>query len=314
MPPDRRAVIDVGTNSVKVLVAEVRHGQIHPLEEQSLQTRLGQGFFGDHRLRPEAIKRTAEAVSTFATIARNHGAATPRVIATSAARDAVNAGELVQALEQAAGCAVEVISGEREADWACRGVLTDERLRGESLLIMDLGGGSTEFILAESQQARISHSFRLGTVRLLERFPHADPPQPAELAHCREFARDFLRREVRPIFLPGATVPSSTAPHLLVGTGGTAAILGRMEARLEDFDREQIEAQVLSLARVRWHTEHLWRQTLAERQTVPGLPPNRADVILAGVVIYEAVMEELSLDRLRISTRGLRWAALLADR
>jgi exopolyphosphatase/guanosine-5'-triphosphate,3'-diphosphate pyrophosphatase len=305
-----RAVIDVGTNSVKVLIAEVHGRQIHPLREESAQTRLGRGFYQEHRLRPDAIADTAKAVMGFVSTARHLGAASVRIIATSAARDAVNADELVSALERAAGVKVEIITGEQEAIWTARGVLTDPRLDGERMLIMDLGGGSTEFILTGSKGAQFHRSFPLGTVRLLEQIPHSDPPLPSELVRCLEFARGFLRGTVKPELLEAGN-SGEAAPQLMVGTGGTAAILGRIEGKMGTFDREKIEAQRLSPHQVQGHCESLWRQTLAQRQSVPGLPPNRADVILTGAVIYQAVMEVLELKRLQISTRGLRWAALI---
>src|SRR5207253_1721266 len=117
MEPVRRAVIDVGTNSVKLLVAEVAGHEVRPLVEESKQTRLGRGFYETHRLQAEAIATTAKAAATFADLAREQQAATIRVIATSAARDAVNPRELTSAIEEASGLKVEIISGEQEADW-----------------------------------------------------------------------------------------------------------------------------------------------------------------------------------------------------
>ena len=125
----RRAVIDVGTNSVKLLVADVAGREVSPLREESKQTRLGRGFFETHRLQPEPLGRTALAVARFADQARSMKAESIRVIATSAAREASNAGELIAAIGSASGLAVEIISGEQEADWAFAGVLTDPNWR-----------------------------------------------------------------------------------------------------------------------------------------------------------------------------------------
>src|SRR5262249_29970487 len=141
MAPERRAVIDVGTNSVKLLVADVQGREVHPVWEESAQTRLGRGFYQSHHLQPETVAQTAAAVAAFAAKAREMQAQVPRVIATSAARDALNAGELTGAIESAAGLPVEIISGEREAEWAFRGVTTDAELSGKPLLLLDVGGG-----------------------------------------------------------------------------------------------------------------------------------------------------------------------------
>lgn len=303
----RRAVIDIGTNSVKLLVADVSADTVEPVWEGSEQTRLGRGFYDDHRLRPAAIADTAQAVTHFVQVACEQGATSVRVIATSAARDAVNAGELLDSVRSASGQTVEVISGEQEADWAFQGVLTDAALRDQPALILDVGGGSTEFILGHAGQALFRDSFKLGSVRLLEATPLSDPPTGAELAATRTQLRAFLDREVRPRIAPHlAALPEA----VLVGTGGTTSILARMELQLADYDRARIEATRFDAARVRWHVEQLWRRPLAARRELPGLPPERADVILFGAAIYEAVIAHFAIDTLRVSTRGLRFAAV----
>jgi exopolyphosphatase/guanosine-5'-triphosphate,3'-diphosphate pyrophosphatase len=311
----RRAVIDVGTNSVKLLVAEIAGREVWPLCEDSHQTRLGQGFYETHRLQPEAISNTAHAVARFAADARQFKADSVRVIATSAARDAVNPHELLAAIETAAGLKVEIISGEQEADWAFRGVTTDPALATRPLLLLDVGGGSTEFILGQGEQRHYCQSFRLGTVRLHETIPPDDPPTACGLAETRRWLQDFIETKIRPVLQPAfkreTELNAAQSPVILVGTGGTTSILARMEARMESFDRERIEATRLSLDRVRWHNENLWRLPLARRQEIVGLPPKRADVILAGAAIYEKVMVSFGFSELRVSTRGLRFAAIM---
>lgn len=333
-PAERRAVIDIGTNSVKLLVADVTATTVVPVWEGSEQTRLGRGFYDDHRLRPEAIADTARAAARFLDTARDHGATHLRLIATSAARDALNAEELRAAIHTATGQPLEVISGEQEADWAYQGVLTHSPLGPQPVLILDIGGGSTEIILGHAGRTLFCESFKLGTVRLLEAGPLADPPTPTELARLREQLRAFLRSEVLPRLTPhlaaAATPPSSTPrpPHRpttgaadaseapsaqpiqLVGTGGTTSILARMELRLADYERDRMEATRLTSERIRWHLEHLASLSLAKRRSLPGLPSKRADVILFGAAILEAVMDALRITELRISTRGLRFAAV----
>jgi exopolyphosphatase/guanosine-5'-triphosphate,3'-diphosphate pyrophosphatase len=308
MPTIRRAVIDIGTNSVKLLVADVDRGAVQPVIEDSEQTRLGSGFYDTHRLQPAAITHTAQAVATFATRARELKASDIRVIATSAAREAVNPGDLTTAIEQATNLKVEIISGDQEADWAFQGVTTDPKLARRPLLLMDLGGGSTEFIVGEDGHKQFRQSFPLGTVRLLEKLPPSDHPTPEQLAASRKFVKDFLDREVRPHLGP---VLKNRSDILLVGVGGTATILARMEGQLDSYDRGLIEGLRISTAQVQARVTHLWSLPLAERKMVVGLPKSRADVILSGVVVYEAVMEIFGFAELRISTRGLRFAALM---
>jgi len=327
MQPIRRAVIDVGTNSVKLLVADVAGHEIRPVCEQSKQTRLGHGFYETHRLQAEAIEATAKAVARFASMAREAQAGSIRVIATSAAREAVNRQELTAAIEQASALKVEVISGDQEADWGFQGVTTDPQLAQMPLLLMDVGGGSAQFVFGRNGRTHFRHSFPLGAVRLMETIPCGDPPKPSELAACRQWLKAFLQNEVRPKLLPeiGDARPNvgldqslltsaatgSGEEVQLVGVGGTASILACMEAELRSFDRARIEATRLSAARVSWHLERLWSLPLEQRKNIVGMPKNRADIILMGVAVYQAVMETFGFPELRISTRGLRFAAMM---
>jgi exopolyphosphatase/guanosine-5'-triphosphate,3'-diphosphate pyrophosphatase len=365
MEPIRRAVIDIGTNSIKLLVADVSDAGVEPVIEESEQTRLGAGFFGTNRLQPEAVARTAQAVAGFVGKARDLRAVSIRIIATSAARDAVNPGDLTSAIEAAAGLKVEIISGDQEADLAYHGVATDVELAAQPLLLVDVGGGSTEFILGRGGEKLFRKSFQLGTVRLLEKLPQSDPPSAQELAACRDYVGEFFDRQVRPALAPliqqtetahdkwAASQPGASAEgegwgewasfmgdlrgrgshgsHLrsipvlrsrseeedpvshevrLVGTGGTATILARMAAQLDIYDRKMIEATRLNAAQVHLQVKRLWGMPLAERRTITGLPKNRADVILPGVVIYEQLMGCFNFAELRITTRGLRFGAL----
>src|SRR3989475_66905 len=310
MPSQRRAVIDVGTNSVKLLVAQVSGRRVDPLLERSEQTRLGSGFYETNRFQPAAIARTARAVAEFARLAAEWSAVSTRVIATSAARDALNQDELLAAIRAASGLGVEVVSGEQEADWAFRGVGSTPLFAGRPLLIVDVGGGSTQFILGEGDHQQFRHSFRLGTVRLMERLPHSDPPTLDEWERCRAALTDLLEQQVRPVIDSELRTFSSRAVQL-VGTGGTASVMARIELGLASFDRERIEALRLSLEQVRRQRERLWSQPLVERKKTAGLPVDRADVILTGVAIYEVLMESFGFPDLRVSTRGLRFAAVL---
>jgi exopolyphosphatase/guanosine-5'-triphosphate,3'-diphosphate pyrophosphatase len=305
----RRAVIDVGTNSVKLLVADVSGRTVQPVFEENRQTRLGKGFYETHRLQPESIQRTAEAVGEFIRIARESNAISTRVIATSAARDAINPTELTKAIKRASGLKTEIISGVREAEWAFLGVTTDVELAAKPLLLLDVGGGSTEFILGHGTKKSFAHSFPLGTVRLMEKFPHSDPPTRSEYIACRDWLKDFLRGQVRPQLAPA--LENEAGEIQLVGTGGTTSILACIDLKLARFDRDRIESVRLSLAQVKAQRKQLWSLPLAERKEVTGLPKLRADVILTGVIIYEAVMEEFGLQPLRVSTRGLRFAAVM---
>ena len=304
----RRAVIDVGTNSVKVLIGDVfPDGSVEPVHETSEQSRLGRGFYETHRLQPEPIAATAAAVGRFARLAREQGAETVRIVATSAARDAQNRDELLFALERAAEVSVEVIPGETEADWAFAGVCSTPELAQSRLLVLDVGGGSTEFILGTAGRPGFRRSFQLGSVRMFEQLQPGDSPSATELENARRHLREFLFREVSPM-IGGAL--SECPPEKVVGVGGSTAILALIQAGTNAFDRTLIESTRFPAADLSGLVERLWSLPIAERRCLPGLPPERADVILIGAAIYEAILRVFGFAELSISTRGLRYAAL----
>jgi exopolyphosphatase/guanosine-5'-triphosphate,3'-diphosphate pyrophosphatase len=309
MSPVRRAVIDVGTNSVKLLVADVGEDFVTPVFEESEQTRLGRGFYETHELQTEAIAHTAQAVANFAAIARARNALSLRIIATSAARDARNQGELVAAIQRAAGFPVEIISGEQEAEWVYQGVRSDPKLAGLRLLILDVGGGSSEFIIGQDEHPQFSRSFPLGSVRLLEELRPSDPPTQEELERCRAFLRDFFATQIRPVVAPPLAAQSPAAR--LIGTGGAATSLARMEYSLDKYSRHAIEGARIPLESIERWMAKLWAMTLMDRRQIVGLPKKRADVILTGMAIYEAVLKEFGFSELHASTRGLRFAAAM---
>ncbi len=314
MTTTRRAVIDVGTNSVKLLVADVDRSSVEPVHEESEQTRLGEGFYETHRLQASAVARTARAVAAYVARARELKAVSTRIIATSAARDAINPDELVSAVRELCDTRVEIISGEEEASLVFRGVASTPGLAAGTLLILDVGGGSTEFILGRRDAPTFCRSFPIGALRLMQTVPHSDPPTLAELNSCRGWIANFLKAEVVPTLAPALSAANLGAqkaePVRLVGTGGTALILAHMEAHLAAFDRDRTEGMVLSSAQVRSWVERLWSQPLRERRQIIGLPEKRADIILTGVAIYEGVLETLGFTELQVSTRGLRFAVV----
>jgi len=308
--PSRQAVIDVGTNSVKLLVAEIGSVGVRPVVEQSEQTRLGRGFYETHVLLSEAITQTARAVAAFERMAREHGASSVRVLATSAARDAVNRTALLEAIEKTSDVKVEIISGEEEAELVFRGVATDPKLDGRRLLILDVGGGSTEFIVGAGKHHQFSQSFDIGTVRLLERLRPADPPSKEDLANCRTRLKELFAKQIGPVMEPCL---SDRGKVTLVGTGGTTTILARMEKQMSGFQRDEIEGTIISRARIGYWMEKLWSLSLAQRREIAGVPANRADIVPMGVAIYEAVMDQFGFAEVFVSTRGLRFGALMPE-
>jgi exopolyphosphatase / guanosine-5'-triphosphate,3'-diphosphate pyrophosphatase len=304
-----RAVIDVGTNSVKLLVADVDGKTVRPLHESSHQTRLGQGFYDTHVLQTSAIEQTAKAVAEFASEARNWTPRILKVIATSAARDAQNKEELLDALEKAAGVSVEIISGSQEADWAFKGATSDPKIGEGPLLVVDVGGGSSEFILGNRGERAFAESIPIGSVRLLEKIRVSDPPKVQERRRCKEEVRNVIEERLKPDLEPEMRkLPGGLQ---LVATGGTSTILARIKLKLRSFNREMIEGTVVSREEMSAEVNRLWSLPLDQRKQLIGLPPNRADVILTGAIIFQEVMAAFDLKELKVSTRGLRFAALM---
>ena len=303
----RRAVVDVGTNSVKLLVADVGT-TLKPVLKLSLQTSLGQGAFRTRCLQPEAMARTVDAVAEFAAEAARLKSVSIRVLATSATREASNGHELVQAIERATGLSVDVISGEQEADYAFLGVTSDPMIGSRPVLMVDVGGGSTQWVVGENGLPRFRKSTRLGTARLLDLHPPGDPPTRASLARLRAAVSDFIQAEVSPS-LPSVLRAFSGPAVCLVGLGGALRALTRLSSapaspgsgKCSFIWRDALTEQV----------ERLWRLSLQERQKLPGLDPQKAAVILAGAVIHEAVLNLFGFEEILISSRGPREGFLM---
>jgi exopolyphosphatase/guanosine-5'-triphosphate,3'-diphosphate pyrophosphatase len=310
MKSECRAVIDIGTNSVKLLVAEVTGRQVKPLCNRSEVTRLGQDSHGRGCLQSEAIARTAQVVAGFASIARAFRPDSFRVVATSAAREASNQAELINAIEQAAGLRTNVISGDQEAEWVFRGVSSDPKLAGTPLFIVDVGGGSSEVILGEQSSIYYRRSFAIGALRLFELLKPADPPSALDLAQCRAALNDFLHWEVAPELEPLLRAFRPRMPRL-VGTGGSAAVLARIISakaeKLADLDKSVF----VKAKQVRIAVELLWSYSTEQRLKINGLPGKRADVILTGAAVFETFLTRFDFPQLTVSRRGLRHGVLL---
>ena len=285
----RRAVIDIGTNTVKLLVTEIQNGQLEPVASKDATTRLGEGTDQTKRLSQGAINRTVAAINTYVNAARDLGAAEIVALTTSAARDAANGKEFLEAVRKTCNLEVEVISGDREAELIFRGASSDPAWANQRLLVMDVGGGSAEFIQGKAGTIERYQSLPLGAVRLTERFADAGF---AEMA-------TFLRQT-----LHGGLKDYHAGTWKMIGTGGTITTLARMK-------RGQTDHATLSLDELRVQVTSLDAMTVDERKQVPELPPDRADIIVAGGAVFLFAMEVLGALELTVSVRNLRYGALL---
>jgi exopolyphosphatase / guanosine-5'-triphosphate,3'-diphosphate pyrophosphatase len=309
LQPECRAVIDIGTNSIKVLVAEVTGHHVRSLHEEIEQTRLGEGLYENGRLGHDAMFATAWFAGKFADLARARQAGSIRVIATSAARDAVNQAELSEAIEQKSGLKLEIISGAQEAELTFRGVASDGALGDQRFCVLEVGGGSAQFIVGESGQMLLARSFNIGGVRLLEQFRPSGVPVPGDLDRCRQWLNEFFAGEVEPVL--GPLLGAGQGGTTLLGVGGAAKSLLRMEVFLNTEKKRQIKTEGVPLATISDWVGELWRMSISERKRLVGLKKKRADVIPFGAAIYEAAMRKLAMTHLRVSQRGLRHGALV---
>lgn len=299
----RIAAIDLGTNTVRLLVAEVAvGGDWRPVLADQRVTRLGEGLAAAGRLGEPAARRTADAVAAYLEQARAAGAERLVVVATSAVREAANGAAFTAALERRTGVPVQVISGDEEARLTLAGVRRglDRRAPASSLmLVFDIGGGSTEFILACGETVLAASSLRLGVVPLAERFPFDGPVDwPRYNAMAIEI-RDRLAGEVAAAIRGGR-------PERLVGTAGTVTTLAALDLGLTVYDPGRVQGHALTRAAVERLLARLGGLSAAERGRLPCLEPGRADLIVAGTAIVLATMALVDVDVLVVSDAGLR--------
>jgi exopolyphosphatase / guanosine-5'-triphosphate,3'-diphosphate pyrophosphatase len=287
--PGRYAAIDIGTVTCRMLVADVdASGNLSELTCEYAITNLGEGVDATGRLKPEAISRVVETVKSFLAVRDSYLTPTcPRIetvaMATSASRDAENAADFQAALREI-GVELTVIPGQREAELSFSGASCD--FAGEDLMVIDIGGGSTEVVVGAAQGApRWAHSFDIGCRRVTERFLAGDPPTEAELADARE----WVAAEMRGLFAEAKEVAGGE--FRLVAVAGTATTIVTVRDGITEYDSKLVHKQQVTRAELDGQYDELKAMTTAVRQQVPGLDPGRAPVIVAGLLIMQAVMD-----------------------
>jgi exopolyphosphatase/guanosine-5'-triphosphate,3'-diphosphate pyrophosphatase len=288
------AVIDVGTNSVKVLVADGGRDLLRALET----TRLGEGLAGSGVLSPAAMERTAAAVSGFAARARELGAGTVTVVGTAACRRAQNTAELAARIEQECGLGLTVLTGEQEASLSFTGALRRlPRIAGNTLVV-DIGGGSTELTVGVDEPHRAA-SIPVGAVTATESDLTTDPPRPEDLTNVIGAVQDDLEEL-------GRLHPEMLTASRVVGIAGTIVTVAAVEIGQAVFDEEALHGFVLTREAAEDVFRTLATESLADRVRNPGLPRERADIIVAGCCILVGVMRRLQLQEITVSTGSLR--------
>ena len=300
----RVAVIDIGTNSARLLIADVCDGRVTEVERRSTVTRLGRGVDLTGQLSAEAIEAACEAIADYVAIYREAGIGTVEAIATSAVRDAANGAAFVAELRERFALSARVLDGEEEARLTYLGA-TSERPPVEPTLVVDIGGGSTELIVGAGEEISFHASLQAGVVRHTERHLSSDPPTTAEL--------EALAADVRGS-IEAAIAGRDTRPEARAGiaVAGTPTSLAAIEMELEPYDPERVHGHRLSLPSIQRMLSRLASAPLAERAEIAGLHSDRAPTIVAGVVILIETMRAFGLDSIEVSEHDILYGTAIA--
>jgi exopolyphosphatase/guanosine-5'-triphosphate,3'-diphosphate pyrophosphatase len=295
----RVASIDIGTNTILLLIAKVEEGKVNPLFEIETVARLGEGVQKNGILLKEAMDRGLQTLAQYLKWCQELEVQKVFTAGTSALREAKNSEDFLNLVKEKLDLPIEVISGEEEAQLSFLAVAKDLGELKEPILVVDVGGGSTEFILGKGDQISQWISLPLGSVRFTEEFLRSDPVQEEEWEKMERKIQGYL-----------VTIPHSQEPISMVAVGGTATTLASVEQGLEDFIAEKIHHFVLGKEALKNQLLLYRSKTIDERRKISGLPIARADVILAGGAILYLAMEELKCPSVLISCHGVRYGLL----
>jgi len=299
----RVAVVDIGTNSTRLLVAEV-DGGVRELGRDSIVTRLGEGVDATGRLGDAPQQRVFAALDRYAAVIRAHGAEQRTAVMTSAVRDAANGAEFAATVRERYGLAGRTLSGDEEARLTFLGATAArDRADAAPLLVIDIGGGSTELVVGAGSEVEFHASTQTGVVRHTERHIHHDPPVAGELQALAAEARASIE----------AAVPAATRerPGAAVAVGGTATSCAAIDLALDPYDPARVEGHVIARDRLEAIGGALAAIPLAERRQITGLHPDRAPTIVAGVVILLEALGGFGLDAVEISEHDILWGVAL---
>lgn len=292
---DRVAVVDIGTNTLLLLIAERDGDAVRAVIDECRFGRLGQGLDQTGALADAAIERSLAIMDEYGALIREHEVTDVRVVATQALREASNARRFIEPAEQHVGATIEVIAGEREAELVYKAVAASLPELSGRVLVVDVGGGSTELILAGEHGVESCRSIHIGSVRHTERYLKTDPPTADEV---RAMNAD-LDVAIADLQLPGDVT--------VVGTAGTATSIASIDLALPRWQPERVQGYRISAAQLAAQLDQLLALTVAQRRQLPGLEPARADVVAAGVAIFARVLEHTGAAEMVISDRGVRW-------
>jgi exopolyphosphatase / guanosine-5'-triphosphate,3'-diphosphate pyrophosphatase len=300
----RFAAIDIGTNTILMTVADFcEDGAFRVVTDRAEIARLGDGVDRTHSLSAAGIERALEVLRDYLRECHSFGVTEIAAVGTSALRDALNAKTFIDRFKREFNLELKVLSGAEEAAYAYLSVQRGLCLDAEELLVVDVGGGSTEFIWAKAGKLNGWASLDLGSVRLTERYLHSDPVRPEERAGMVR-AIDGPLKKLLDGWGENISFPA------LVGIAGTFTTLAAVEKGLRHYSHSEVHGSRLSLAEVERQAALYQSKTVAERKRIAGLEPKRADVILAGTVLIERIMRLFHVDEAIVSDQGIRYGLL----
>jgi len=292
----RVGVVDLGTNSTRLLIADVAAGKVGEVARSVEITRLGESVDDGRKLVPAAMTRVRRCLDAYRETLDTFAVERTLAIGTSALRDAENGDQFLAEVEQEYGFTTRLVNGEEEADLTYRGVLSDRRLSDDTLVV-DIGGGSTELTLGGNAGPVFSRSLQLGCVRLTERFLASDPPTTGELERSAAYVREEL---------------PALEPIDAVGVSGTITTVAALDLELAAYDPARVHGHRVALTAVAHQLDRLAVLTTVERTRIPTMEPGRAPVIVAGALILREVMTAYRLEVIEASERDLLHGAALA--
>ena len=298
----RVAVIDMGTNSTRLLIADVADGRVHEIERRTTVTQLGRGVEHTGRLCTDAIEDVCQAVGDYKARYEEMGAERVFAIATSAVRDAVDADAFLAELRERFALEVTVLSGEEEARLTYLGA-TSHRTDKDQTLVFDIGGGSTELVVGTGSEVDFHASLQAGVIRHSERHLTSDPPDPHEL--------EDLADDIR-LLVEAAIAADGSQPVRAIAVAGTPTSLAAIDQELERYDSDRVHGYRLGLKRAQRMLSRLASVPLAERLHIPGLHRDRAPTIVAGTVILVQLMRAFGLDEIEVSERDILHGSALS--
>ena len=290
----RVAAIDQGTNTTRLVIADIEDGELEEVAKRVEITRLGEGVDSRRRLLPLPITRVRNVLTEYRREAERLGAERILLVATSAVRDAENGEAFLGEIEWSSGFVTRLLAGDEEAELTYRGAAEG---RPGATLVVDPGGGSTEFVVGKGGDVSSRASVDIGSVRLTERFLHSDPPTADEIDAAAEYVR--------------AGLPPAPDVDYAIGVAGTITTLAALDLGLDEPEGLGTHGHRLTLDAVRAQRERLAALALDERRRLPGLHPERAPVIIAGAVLVEQVLEQFGLDAIEVSERDILHGAAL---